>query len=310
MYLQIAYLSVILIWSTTPLAIQWSTQGAGYAFAAMARMVIGLVLCMFLLVVLRIPFPLHRKALHTYVAASIGIFGAMFSIYWGARYIESGLIAVLFGLSPIATGLAASVWLGEKSFSPMKLAGMAMGIAGLMAIFGGHFQPGGFAGAGIGAVLFAVVVQSSSMVWVKRIATDAHAIAITAGALAVSLPMFILSWWLVDGQWPAQLISRSGAAILYLGIFGSVMGFILYFYIVKHMETGRIALITLITPISALMLGHVLNHEEIPTAVWLGTGMILGGLSLHQWQSLGSLIYAWKDRVRDGEGAQSSQRTR
>jgi drug/metabolite transporter (DMT)-like permease len=310
MSLQIAYWSVILIWSTTPLAIQWSAQGAGYAFAVLARMVIGSIVCLFLLRAARIPFPLHRKALLTYGAAGIGIFGAMFSTYWGSRYIESGLIAVLFGLSPIVTGLAAAVWLEERSLSPMKLVGMISGLAGLMVIFGGHFRAGSFGWAGIAAVLFAVVIQSASMVWVKRIAADAHAIAITAGALMVSLPLFAFSWWLVDGQWPAHLISRAGAAILYLGIFGSVMGFILYFHIVKHMETGRVALITLLTPVSALMLGHALNNEEIPAAVWLGTAMILGGLSLHQWQSLGGLIYARTNRGREEQPAQSSQRTR
>ena len=40
----IAYLAVVLIWSTTPLAIQWSALGAGFAFAVMARMAIGVAL--------------------------------------------------------------------------------------------------------------------------------------------------------------------------------------------------------------------------------------------------------------------------
>jgi len=67
-----------------------------------------------------------------------------------------------------------------------------------------------------------------------------------------------------------------------LGIFGSVLGFILYFYILKRIEPIRVALITLITPITALFLGQNLNGEVIHASVWIGTGVVLGGLGLVQ----------------------------
>jgi drug/metabolite transporter (DMT)-like permease len=49
------------------------------------------------------------------------------------------------------------------------------------------------------------------------------------------------------------------------------------------MDTGRIALITLITPVMALLLGHGLNDEAVLPQVWLGTASILLGLGLHRW---------------------------
>jgi hypothetical protein len=52
-----AYAAVILIWSTTPLAIQWSAAGAGYAFALMARMVIGVALALALMAAWRVGMP-------------------------------------------------------------------------------------------------------------------------------------------------------------------------------------------------------------------------------------------------------------
>ena len=57
----------------------------------------------------------------------------------------------------------------------------------------------------------------------------------------------------------------------------------LYFYMIKHMETGHIALMMLVTPVMALLLGHGLNHEEVLPQVWLGTISILLGLGLHRW---------------------------
>lgn len=83
---------------------------------------------------------------------------------------------------------------------------------------------------------------------------------------------------------------RSGAAIAYLGIFGSVIGFALYYYVIKHLEASKVALITLITPVMALLLGHFLNGEAIGWRLWSGTALILFGLAVHQWQALAFLL--------------------
>jgi drug/metabolite transporter (DMT)-like permease len=116
----------------------------------------------------------------------------------------------------------------------------------------------------------------------KRIGDDSPPLATTAGTLTVALPLFIAAWWLADGSVPANIPLRSEAAIVYLGVFGSVLGFALYYYIIKHVEAGKVALITLITPVLALLLGNWLNGEVAPLRVWLGAGCISLGLVLHQ----------------------------
>jgi len=140
------------------------------------------------------------------------------------------------------------------------------------------------------ALLLAVIIYSASLVWVKRIGDHSPPLAITTGTLAVSLPLFTLVWLLADGGLPEALPPRAGAAIVYLGVFGSVLGFALYYYIVRHLDTGRVALITLMTPVLALMLGILLNGEVVPVRVWFGAALILLGLSLYQWKSLAGVL--------------------
>lgn len=293
MSIPLAYLTVVAIWSTTPLAIQWSALGTGFAFAVMARMLIGLCLALTLIVVWRIGLPLHRKARHSYLVGGLGMFGAMLSTYWGAQYIHSGLISVLFGLSPLVTSVFAVFWLGEPALRREKLIGMAFGLLGLTIIFAtGHELAGQQAVLGIAALLFAVTLYSASMVGIKRIGDDSPPLATTAGTLLVAMPLFAGAWWLIDGHIPNEIPSRSGAAIIYLGIFGSVLGFALYYYVIKHMEAGKVALITLITPVLALLLGNFLNGEVIEARVWMGAGLISFGLGLHQWPMLRKLINA------------------
>ncbi|MBI5750751.1 MAG: DMT family transporter [Hydrogenophilales bacterium] len=283
MSLSAAFISVVMIWSTTPLAIKWSALGAGASFALLARMAIGTLLCALLLWTLRVRFPLHRKARLTYLAAGLSMFGAMSLTYWASQTVNSGLISVLFGLSPLMTSLGAAYWLKEEALTPNKLAGMGLGLAGLTLVFHGSLGLGPGALLGIGVLLIAVLLQSLGMVWIKRINDDSPAVAINLGTLLVALPLFIGVWWLTDGQWPAQLTPRAAAAIVYLGVFGSVLGFVLYYYMIKHMETGSVALIMLITPVIALLLGHALNDEVAPASEWLGATCIALGLSLHQW---------------------------
>ena len=286
MSLPVAFVAVVLIWSTTPLAIKWSALGAGFSFAVFARMLIGVVLCAALLAVLRIRMPWHRSARLTYVVGGASVFGAMTLTYWAAPYVSSGLISVLFGLSPLITGLGAAYWLKEKAFTWNKIGGIVLGLVGLALIFYHNLTLGPHALVGIVAVLGAVTAQSLGLVWMKRIADHSSPVAINLGALSFALPLFALTWLVSDGQVPTVLPQRAAIAIAYLGLFGSVIGFVLYFYMIKHMEAGRVALITLITPVLALLLGNGLDDEAVPANVWFGTASILAGLSLHQWGHL------------------------
>ena len=296
MSLPAAFVSVILIWSTTPLAIKWSALGAGYSFAVLSRMTISALLCVLLLALLRMRLPLHRRALRSYLASGLSMFGTMMLTYWSAQYVSSGMISVLFGLSPLITSLGAVLWLKEEAITPSKLAGMLLGLAGLVLVFQGGLGLGERAPLGLLALFIAVTLQSVGLVWIKRIGDDSPPLAMTLGTLIVALPLFFLAWWWADGHWPASLPERALAATLYLGVFGSVLGFALYYYMIKHMEAGRVALITLITPVMALLLGHGLNNEVVLPHVWFGTASIVLGLCLHRWgaQWLAYLPARWK----------------
>ena len=294
MSLPAAFVSVILIWSTTPLAIKWSAVGMSFSFAVFSRMAIGALLCVLLLALFRVRFPLHRKALRSYLAGGLSMFGAMALTYWAAQSVSSGMISVLFGLSPLLTSLGAWLWLKEEALTPNKLAGMVLGIVGLLLVFRGGLSVGTGSLAGLAVLFVAVSAQSLGLVWLKRIGDDSPPLAMTLGTLVVALPLFFTAWWLLDGHVPASLPGRAMVATVYLGVVGSVLGFALYYYLIKHMEAGRIALITLVTPVIALLLGHGLNDEAVSAQVWLGTLSIVFGLALHHWGTAWQAYLPWR----------------
>ena len=281
-----AFMGIILIWSTTPLAIQWSSEGGGFLFGVTARMALGLIFCLVAVRIAGVSMPWHRHARAAYLAAGVAIFGAMTLVYWAAQYVPSGWIAVLFGLVPLFTSVFSVLWISGHRLGYLELLGLSLGIVGLGIIFYDGASFGEDAAMGVVAVLLAALLHAASSVWVKRLSSDVHALAVTCGGLMVAVPALILIWFLFDGSWPQALPDRARYAIVYLALFGSVLGFFGYYFLLRQVGAVRVNLITLVTPVTALLLGHWLNDEVILPGVWLGAGFIVFGLTMHQWELL------------------------
>jgi drug/metabolite transporter (DMT)-like permease len=272
-----------LIWATTPLAIKWSNDGSDFMLAVSTRMSIGFVFCLLLLFLLRIPMRWDRDAVKSYAAAGLGMFGAMMSVYWAAQYIASGLISVLYGLTPMVIGLFAALWLDEPFFTPSKIIGLLLAVGGLGEIFLPVGEGLSISVYGVIGVLVSVIFHSLSSVWVKRIGAHMHPLALNSGALTIAVPLYIACWLLFGEAMPEQMPQHALGAILYLAVIGTVLGFNLYFYVLKRVSAMLIGLITLVTPVLALLLGQTLNGEQPGINVWLGTAIILAGLGLFLW---------------------------
>lgn len=279
----IAYLAVIMIWSTTPLAIKWSSEGVEYLMALSARIALGLVgACVILLILRQLP-PVNRQAVKTYLTSGFSIYFAMMGVYWASQHIPSGWISVIFGLSPIMTGVLAALILHERSITIMRLVGMMLGIIGLIIIFGDGYSSGGELFEGILVVLGSTLVHSLSSVLVKSFNARLSGFSASAGGLAFAMPLFIVTCICSGVSIPQSVPDRALISILYLGIIASTFGFALYYYVLSHMDIGQVSLIPLITPVSALLLGNLLNDEPVSITIMMGAGFITAGLLFYQF---------------------------
>ncbi len=283
MRIVLAYLSIILIWATTPLAIKWSGE-AGVIFAAASRMALGTLCMIFLLAIRRKRLPSHGKAKRTYFVVAIQFYAAMLAVYWGAKFIPSGWVSVIFGLSPFITALFAAIWLKERSLSFGKLLSYFVGIIGLASMFSSALELNVNAVYGIIGVLIAVSLQTASAVWVKRIDAKISAITQVTGGLLFAMPAYLFTWVIFDNAHiPQQLSIINIASILYLGLIATTVGFVFYYYVLIHLSATSVGMIPLITPIIALYLGHTINHEPITSKIIIGTLLILSALFIYQF---------------------------
>jgi len=294
MSVRIAYIAIILIWSTTPLAIQWSSEDTPF-FALAVRMVIGLVCCWVLLRVQGKRLSIAKQYWPTYLASGLSLFIGMSFVYISIQYLPSGWVSVLHGLIPIVTGVCAYLYLDESSLTKPKIVGMLLGFLGLCFVFTSSFDLDHSAIWGIVSCLIAVIVAGASSVLIKRLNQQANlsGLQVNVGGLIIAVPLFILTWLILSEPLiPNSISLKAALSIAYLGMIATTVGFTLFYYLLKNIEATQVSLIALITPITALLLGSWLNNEPIVANVWLGAVLICGGLLCFEfggktnWQAL------------------------
>jgi drug/metabolite transporter (DMT)-like permease len=288
MKIPITYFIVVLIWSTTPLGIIWSSETVSPMMAVFLRMLLATIIGTLFLVFMRIRLPVHKQAIKLYSYSTIGIFGGMIFGYLASRHISSGLMSLIFGLSPIISGLIAQKILNEPKFSALRWFAFSISLTGLAIVSWHNIQTGSSEWLGITFVLLAMLFFSLSSVLVKSVEINIHPFATTLGALYLSVPLFFMSWVLLDGQLNIDQWSiRSISAIIYLGVFGSLIGFMAYFYILQKLKATTVALITLITPTIAISLGAIVNNEPVSQNVIIGATFVIAGLAVYQIDNKG-----------------------
>lgn len=277
-----AYIAVILVWSTTPLGVKWSSVGMSPVAGAFGRILLAAMMGWLLARLLGVAVPWHRRAVRLYAFSNIGVFLGLLCVYFGARLMPSGLISVLYGLSPVISALLSRFMLDEPPFSFGKWLAMLLGLVGLAVVFQQEVaQPGGSL-PGFVLVLFSVFCFCLSGVLIKREGSAMNPLAQTVGTLMMATPLYG-AVAAVLGLEIESVQSRTVAVILYLAVFGSFVGFFCYFYVLKHMAASSVALTTLVTPVLALTLGALLNGEAVTASLVVGTLIIGSGLVLYYW---------------------------
>lgn len=278
----IAYLCVIIIWSTTPLAIKWSNSSLTFSAAIALRIFFAMCICLLLLTVMRRRLPTRPSDLRVYFAGMIGMFPNMLIVYWSARHIPSGLASVIFGLYPFMVGFFSYFILNEKFFDIRRVVALSLALIGLGIVNIDQFNIRGNAFYGALGMLSSTVLFGFSSVWLKRIGGGMDPLQQTSGVLLFAAPLFLIVWLFLDGEIPRTIDRRSLIGISYLVVCGSVLGGVLFFYVLKNCSVASVGIIMLITPIFALIAGAIVDGEKFSLSTICGCALIIFSLVIYQ----------------------------
>ncbi len=277
----LAYFSVVLIWATTPLTIQWSSDSLSFIAAVLLRMSVALALGLMINLFLRRKLFGQAGVWRVYAAGAIGIFPNMPVVYWSAQFIPSGLVAVVFAMSPFVMGLMTLVLLKQNPFSARRVFALLLALTGLVVIFYHQLTFDLRAAYGVAGILLSCCLFSFSSVLVKKIEVKTDAFNQALGTLLFALPGLLVMWWVVDGYVPIAISMKSLVAVGYLAILGSLVGAALFFYVLANMSPTAVSLITFMTPVLALILGACVAHESLSLQLWMGAALVVIALLLY-----------------------------
>lgn len=281
-------LSLVCIWSTTALAVKWSVTGLDYTAALFFRFGLAFVAMLAIMLVRRSQIPAFSAAWRSWLITGGSTAVSMLCTYWASQYINSGLVAVLHGLNPLATALFVHFWL-KQHIERSEILGILLAIGGLATIFSGHLhlRPDGI--PALLAVLLAVTANSAAIVRLKSHSQGLDMFVVSTGSMGICALAFGINWLLQGMPTPDILPVRALAAMVYLALVGSVFALSVYFWMIRECRPTQIAIIPMVATVSSLWLGHLLNHEILTQDILLGSGLIVAGLALHQ-------LGAWRAR--------------
>jgi drug/metabolite transporter (DMT)-like permease len=215
-------------------------------------------------------------------------------IFWGEKYISSGLAALLQATIPLFGLLIAHRYLPNEPLTFRRLAGVTLGLLGVAVIFSNQLSIGDvWAIGGSAAIVVGAFAAAYSNVLVKARATRFDLTTLIAGQMLCGLLPLLILGFIKEGN-PLKLRWTMAAivAVLYLALVGTVAAFMLYYWLVRNMDVTTTQLISLVTPAVAVLLGVLFLNEKLTWRIVVGgLGIFLGiGLIIRRRKPPESLI--------------------
>jgi len=272
---------ICLIWGSTWLVIKIGLDGmppflgAGFRFL-LATLLVGL------------PLATRRKRLHLtrndkICVLSLGLLVFWIdyaAVYWAELRISSGLTAILFSTMPLMTSLLSAYWTRSEKLTGRKVAGILVGIVGTALLFWPHEHLGRQQTLGMLAALGGCLSATINLVTMKKYGRNSDPFVLNFFGMGLGTAcLLVISAALED--WHSVVWTQSNIlAIFYLSIFGSVIAFSSYYYLIKKMDATIVSLSTLIIPIVALILGRAFLGETVTPLAVAGIVTILAGVAI------------------------------
>ncbi len=273
---------ISLFWGSSYLFIKIGIETLAPLTLIANRLFFGSLVLGTALVLSRAPIPRDRVTYGNLVVMAIFNIVVPFTlITWGERYIDSSLAAILQATTPLFTIVIASLALAEEAITTNRLVGLIVGFGGVVVLFS-HGLSGGSTSSlpGEVALVLSSVSYALGNVFVRVRMKGFHPT--VPAFFQVSIALLITSLLALILESPIHLpdTPRALFAVVWLGVFGSSLAYLIYFRLVHVLGPTRMSLITYVMPIVGIVLGVLVLDETIDARTIAGTAIILAGVGL------------------------------
>ena len=281
----VAYLTCALVWGTTWFAIRVCIADGGYpTYEALAlRFAIATAILVPLCAIARVrDWPRGRAQWSWLVFAGLLDAAGYTLVYLGEETVPGGLAAVLFGVQPLILAILLGIT-GMERVTPGAVLGALISIAGIAVIFLDRADVSAEQAAGVVLILGSVVASTLYVVVMKRHGGGVHWLAQTTiflGVTAIALGAVTLVRGPAPIAWPPP--AAPTFALLYLAIFGSVIAFGTYFWLLRRLSLMAISTLVFLLPLVSLVVDALWEREvRLGARAYLGVAITLSGLAVN-----------------------------
>ena len=277
----VAWATLCVVWSSTWLAIKVGLHDLPPISFVAIRFVIAIAV-LALVSIGRVRLLPRRNSDYLLLGfTGLIMFGINYPLlFWGEKYVSSGLAAVLQATIPIFGMIFAHWFLPSEPMRWQRMAGAFVALSGVALICGRLFSFGGLMSfwGGLGIVVGAAGAAFSNVLLKRRALELAPAMVAAWQMIFGVLPLIALGL-LVDGN-PVRFhwTARAWFCVLYLAIIGSALTFLLLYWLLPRMTVTNLQTIALITPPGAVALGWFLGGETFSILALAGAGLVLVGV--------------------------------
>lgn len=280
----LAYLAVYLIWGSTYLGIKFCLETLPTVFLLPGVRFILAGTALYVWARPRATRPTLRQWRDAAIVGGALLYIANGCVVWAQTRVPSGLTALLVAVVPICMVLLE--WLRPRGTrpTPMVIAGLVLGLIGVGILTG----PENLAGESRVDLTGAVVLILACFVWsagslFSRRAAKPSSPYLTASMQMISAGILHLASGTIAGEWAVVNLSgvsiKSAMSLLYLILFGSIIGFTAYMWLMQVSTPSRVATYAYVNPVVAVFLGWAFGREGLSSRTFLATAVIVAAVA-------------------------------
>lgn len=274
------YLLLCFIWGSTWLAIRISLESFTPFLSGGLRFIIASIAIFILMRLRGITLQKDKLSVKLYLQMGFLSFVIPFGlVYWAEQFVPSGLASVLFGVYPFFVAIFSYFMIPNEKIGIGKTIGMILGFAGIVVIFSDSFSLtiSDYL-LGMFAVMLSGIMQAYIAVTLKKYGKHLNPLSMNFIPMLIAGIAGTLIGLLAEDMSRVSLHEAGIFAVLYLALFGSVVTFTAFYWLMKRINVVILSLIAFITPIVALILGWIFYNEVLTTQHRIGSAMVLIGL--------------------------------
>ena len=279
------FLTLGAIWGSSFLWIEIALREVGPITLVAFRALFGLLFGVAVIIIQRIPLP---RTLKEWIPLSVlgltNIAIPFFLISWGQKSIDSGVASILDATVPLFTILVAHFMLHDDKMTAPKVLGLLIGFAGVVVLMSKDIGNSTSSLLGQLAVILACVFYAGSSIFARVFTEDFPATLRGLGPLASASVVMIISAFLFEAPVKIPTLPITWVALLWMGILGSGMAFIMLFYLIHEIGPTRATMVTYLFPLGGVTLGVIFLHEALTWQVVTGAALIILSLVVANWQ--------------------------